>query len=400
MPVSEDMLQVRKMPQVELTEDALLTTAMRQTGLSDWGDESFKHPFRLLLDAFDRESGANDMGRFVMYRNFVRLLSNRLKIQRDLADHPGIRDVEIRRPLVILGMPRTGTTLLHNLLACDPNARSIRLWEGLFPSPPPDPATEESDPRVAKAVSFAKRAHALAPELSAVHRLNPTGPEECLWLFEHTFADLSFELRAHVPTYSKWLRENENSAEDYQYHRSLLQLLGWRCPGAHWVLKAPRHLLSLDGLLAVYPDARIVQTHRDPLKILPSLCSLCRIDREMLADQADRAEIGAFWAKRLRDGLETGTLCRNGAGDGQFLDIHYTELISDPIAAARRVYEHHDYPYSDAFESNMRQWLADNQQHKHGVHRYTLEEYGLDAETVTRDFRAYGEQFGIEQETS
>lgn len=385
---------------VRLSVDALLGKAMEETRLSDWGDESFVEALRILVSSFVEESRAHDVGRYLFGNTMLRLLANRLKIERDFKTCPEIRDVDIRRPLVVLGMPRTGTTLLHNLLACDPNARAIPLWQGLYPSPPPDPAALHRDVRIAEAAGYVAENEWFAPELLVIHRLDPLGVEECAWLFEHTFTDSIFELRAHMPAYSKWLRAHESDISTYAYHRSLLQLLAWRCPGEHWVLKAPRHLFGLDGLLAVYPDACIVQTHRDPLKVLPSLCSLTRVNRKMFTDDVDNARLGRSLTMKLRHGLTKAGKRRATSPADQFLDVRYTDLVRDPIAVVRGIYEHHNYPYSDTFDVHMRQWLDDHSQRKEGAHRYALEEYGLDAEEVNRQFADYRDEFDIIQENA
>ena len=159
-------------------------------------------------------------------------------------------------------------------------------------------------------------------------------------------------------------------------------MLGAHCNGAHWVFKAPRHLPGLAGLLAVFPEARIVQTHRDPAAVLPSLCSLCEILRSAASDAIDKPAIGAHWLARLKTIFEKARDVRATTAEGQILDIQYTDLVADPIATVQQVYDHHGYEYTESFETAMRQWLADNRQHKHGAHRYTLEEYGLNEDAV------------------
>ena len=323
----------------------------------------------------------------------LRLLTNRLRTEQAFADNPALAETPIPRPLYIIGFPRTGTTLLHNLLACDPAARWMRLWEGLYPAPAPQ--SLEDDPRIAEVEEWAAGFEKVAPRLAAAHKLAPRGPEECLWLIEHTFNDLIFELRAHVPTYSRWLAKHEADVDIHQYYRRQLQLLGAHCRGNHWVFKAPRHLPGLAGLLAVFPEARIVQTHRDPATVLPSLCSLCEILRGAASDAVDKSAIGAHWHARLKAIFEQATAVRATAAEGQILDIQYADLVADPIATVQHIYAHHGYEFTETFESAMRQWLAANRQHKHGAHRYTLEEYGLSEAQVHEEFSEYTKEFGL-----
>ena len=363
-----------------LDPEALLDKTQRQTGLTDVGGTAWREPFEMLLQSLREEAQLNARGVFMLHRTMLRLLTNRLRTEQAFAENPALADTSIPRPLFIIGFPRTGTTLLHHLLACDPAARWLRLWEGLYPAPAP--VSLEDDARIAQVEQWAAGFEKVAPRLAAAHKLQPRGPEECLWLIEHTFADLIFELRANVPTYSRWLAEHEADIEIYQYFHRQLQLLGAHCNGSHWVFKAPRHLPGLAGLLAVFPEARIVQTHRDPAAVLPSLCSLCEILRTAASDAIDKPAIGAHWHARLKAIFETARAVRATAAEGQILDIQYTDLVADPIAIVQRIYDHHDYNFTELFEVAMRQWLTDNRQHKHGAHRYTMAEYGLNENGV------------------
>jgi len=376
-----------------LDADALLEKAARQTGLADFGGDAFPFLEALenLLRSLRDEARLNARGMFIMHRTMLRLLTNRLLTEKAFAENSAMNQTPIDRPLFILGFPRTGTTLLHNLLACDPAARWLRLWEGLYPAPPPQ--SLEDDPRIAQVEQWAVGFEKVAPRLAAAHKLEPRGPEECLWLIEHTFTDLIFELRANVPTYSEWLAEHEADAVVYRYFHRQLQMLGTHCRGRHWVFKAPRHWAGLSGLLTVYPEARIVQTHREPAAVLPSLCSLCEILQGAASDEIDKAAIGAQWRQRLMNIFQRGREARANAKAEQFLDVQFTELVADPLGAVRRIYEFHGYEYSAEFEDNMTEWLADNRQHKHGTHRYTLEEFGLETARVKADFADYCGEF-------
>ena len=250
----------RLSPNIALNAEALLQKAAAQTGLSDFGDDAFREPYELLLQSLRDEARLNKQGVIMLQRTILRLLVNRLLTEQAFAANPEMAETPIERPLYILGFPRTGTTLLHNLLSRDPAARWLRLWEGLHPAPPPE--SLEDDPRIAQTEEFVAGFEKIAPRLASAHKLNATGPEECLWLIEHTFADFIFELRANIPSYSDWLAGHEADAVWYRYYRRQLQMLSWKCRGIHWVCKAPRHLPGLGGLLSVLPDARIVQTHR------------------------------------------------------------------------------------------------------------------------------------------
>jgi len=384
-------------PQVTFNAKAMIKQAQAETGYSDWGDPFFTKLVGKLVKAINKERRIHSLGRFLVHETLSRLLRNRLMIHHDLATHPEIHDVPIKRPLYILGLPRTGTTFLHNLLASDPNARSIALWEGLYPSPPPDRATRENNPRIALAEQWAARRHAASPLMKIVHPRNPTGPDECHILYQHTLLDGSFKTYANVPGFVRLVkRKYPDPTGMYQYYRTLLQLLAWRCNGRHWVLKSPRGLYVLPTLLKIFPDARIVQTHRNPAKSIASLCSFHRGARSAYFDYFDAQETGQQFFRRVRRGLMVGAEARKNYDPKTFLDIRYPDLVADPIATVKRIYEYHDYPYSDAFEANMKQWLAQNPQHKHGKHEYTLEDYGLEPAVVEQAFKEYCAKFDLD----
>jgi hypothetical protein len=370
-----------------LDADALLEKAARQTGLSDFGGNAFREPLEILLRSLRDEARLNTRGVIMMHGTMLRLLTNRLLTEKAFAENPAMTGTPVARPLFVIGFPRTGTTLLHNLLACDPAARWLRLWEGLYPAP--SPQSLAADPRIAQVEQWTASFEKLVPRLATAHKLEPRGPEECLWLIEHTFTDLIFELRAHVPAYSEWLVQHEADAEIYRYYRRQLQMLGAHGRGQHWVFKAPRHLPGLSGLLEVFPDANIVQTHRDPAAVLPSLCSLCEILRGAASDEVGKTAIGAHWRQRLQNIFKRGREVRSGADTKKFLDVQYAGLVADPISTVRHIYEYHSYEFTGEFETNMQQWLAENRQHQHGAHNYSLEEYSLNAAQVKLDFADY-----------
>lgn len=389
-------------PLTNLSEEKLLSAAQSKTGLSDWGDDSFRVPLRIFLESLHKDANLNFLGRMKFEKHATKLLVNRLRIQEDFKCYPEILQVPIRRPLFVTGLPRTGTTLLHNLLSQDPANRTLRLWEILSPSPPPELQNRDSDPRIEKAKKSVEKLNSLAPQLGSAHYLNPTGPEECNSLFEHEFISILFELHANIPTYSQWL-ESRDMVGVYQSYRKQLQLLSWRCPAVgasslednRWVLKAPAHLFYLDALLAVFPDACIVQTHRDPLQVLPSFCSLSAIMRGINTDRVDPLALGNYWLNRLANGALRGMQVRENANPAQFYDLHYKDLLEDPIGAVSQIYQYFGYPFSELHENNMKQWLAENPQHKHGIHRYSLEQFGLEPDLVNERFAQYRQRFNL-----
>ncbi|WP_019504294.1 sulfotransferase [Pleurocapsa sp. PCC 7319] len=378
-------------PLADLSETSLLSTAQNQSQLSDWGNEDFRVALQILLKSLEREANLNFMGRLILRKYFLQLLVNRLKIQDTFKHHPEILQVPIRKPLFITGLPRTGTTFLHRLLAQDPNCRWLHLWELYNPCPPPEKYNAETDARIEIARKFIQRQQNLAPALAIAHALDAQAPEEGNQLFEHSFASMLFEFRFCVPSYGAWLKTQDMVAQ-YQYFRQQLQLLGWHWSG-RWVLKEPVHLFHLDALLEVFPDACIVQTHRAPFEVMPSMCSLVAIVRNVFTNETDLEELGEYWLNRLVNGIERAMEVRQQMNSKCFYDVSYRSLIHDPVGTARQIYNFFDYDWNIQVETNMKQWLSRNPQHKHGVHRYSSEQFGLDAGLVNQRFTNYYEQF-------
>jgi hypothetical protein len=334
---------------------------------------------------------ANSFGRIFFREYCTNLLVNRLKIQSDLTRHPEILDVPVRRPLFITGLPRSGTTFLHRLMSEDPAGRTMLTWESMEPSPPPEPATYQSDPRIARSRKSLAMLTRLSPRLDTAHEFSAESPEEDNQLFAHNFFAGILGFLFDVPDYARWLDERTEAelVENYRYAKTQLQLLSWKKRGDYWVLKAPAHQFSLGALLTVFPDACVVITHRDPLQVIPSLCSLAAGFRGIQTDQLDLRRLGAEYAEAIAVGPERVIAARARFDPARFFDVPYRQLTSDPVGTVRAACEHFGYDFSPEYESRARAWLAANPQHKHGVHRYGLDDFGLDAETVNREFAVY-----------
>jgi hypothetical protein len=392
-------LRAGGLPLVRLDDAALLARATRATGLDDFGDDAFRAPLRRLLDAFEREAGLTLLGRIIARADVVRLLENRLRMLDTRRRHPEIDARDVRRPIFIVGLPRTGTTILHELLAQDPANRVPMTWEVMHPWPPPERASYETDPRIAEVERHFAGVDRLLPGFKSMHPMGARLPQECVALTAHDFASMIFSTTHHVPGYQAWL-EGADLRWVYASHRRQLQYLEWRCPAERWVLKSPGHLWALDALLAVYPDARIVQTHRDPLEVIASLTSLVTLLRSMASDRIDPRGIGEEWTRRLAAGLERSMAVRAAglSGGAEVFDMHFPELVRDEIGMVRRIYAHFGLVLSPDAEARMRRFLAANPRDKHGAHRYTLEAAGLDHATERRRYAAYQERFGIASE--
>lgn len=381
-----------------MTPEGLLEEASRQAGLDDFGDPSFREGLELLVSSYEQEARLSALGRGAVRGRLTQFLVNRLKLHDWLFRHPEILEEVIERPIFILGLPRTGTTLLHDLLALDPFSRAPLHWEAEEPCPPPQLFHSATDPRIQTAHAKLQALDALAPEMKVIHPMAAGAPTECMTLLIHEFKSLEFECQAWVPTYGAWFAHCDK-ASAYRLHRKLLQLLQWRSPTETWVLKAPTHLFGLDALLAEYPDARIIFTHRDPLKVVASQASLIAVASGLLSDEVDPHRIASWWSAKTATGLEKATAVRDGRGPEAFFDLQYHELVRDPVGAVRRAYAHFGREVTPAHERRMRAWLRDNPHGKHGRHRYALEQFGLDAEQENQRFSAYRERFGVPAES-
>jgi hypothetical protein len=381
-----------------MTLEGLLEEASQQAGLDDFGDPSFREGLELLVSSYEQEARLSALGRGAVRGRLTQFLVNRLKLHDWLFRQPEILEEAIERPIFILGLPRTGTTLLHDLLALDPLSRAPLHWEAEEPCPPPQLFHSVTDPRIQTAHAKLRALDAMAPEMKVIHPMAAGAPTECMTLLIHEFKSLEFECQAWVPTYGAWFTHCDK-ASAYRTHRKLLQLLQWRSPNETWVLKAPTHLFGLDALLAEYPDAQVIFTHRDPLKVVASQASLIAVASGLLSDEVDPHRSASWWSAKTATGLEKATKLRDRMGPEAFFDLQYHELVRDPVGAVRRAYAHFGREVTPVHERRMRAWMRDNPSDEHGRHRYTLEQFGLDAEQERRRFSAYRERFGVPAES-
>jgi hypothetical protein len=387
------------MPLVRLNADQLLDAACQHTGLYDFGTIPFQESLQLLLQSCEHEARLNVLGRLAVGKDTLRLLINRLHLEDDWKRSPSIAEQCIVRPLFIVGLPRTGTSLLHGLLAQDPDNRTPLSWEVMYPSPPPEQATYASDPRIAKAERRMQWIHWLAPDFKRIHEVSARLPQECVAITSHVFRSPQFATTFRVPMYEAWI-DHADLRPAYHFHRRFLQHLQWRCPGAQWVLKSPAHLSGLEALLETYPDAGIIQTHRDPLVAIPSLASLRTVLQSAFSDHVYPFQIGLettrHWAQVLEHAIQFRRL--HPAAHSRFCDVHYQELTRDPIGTVQRIYTFFGRSLSQEAEACMQRYLAQHSQHRYGEHRYTLAQFGLDPAEETRRYTAYRDYFGIPSE--
>jgi len=382
---------------LRLDGQALLAGARRRARLSDFGAPAVEEPLARLLESLRNEAQLNLMGRLAARQDLTRMLVNRLYLERDRQQNPGIAAQEIRRPLFIAGLPRSGSTLLYNLLAQDPANRVPLNWETMYPSPPPERATHETDARIALTDRQIGWFQWLQPEFRKIHPVAARLPEECVVILSHTFLSFQFSSMYFVPSYQSWM-ERQDLRPAYEFHRRFLQHLQWRCGAERWVLKAPPHLPALEALFTVYPDAGLILTHRDPLEVVASVASLHAVLRRTFSNAVDPTAVGPEVSAMLAGDIARGmdALDRGCAPPEKVLDVWYTDLLRDPIGTVRRIYAHFDLPLRREVEARMRRFPRENLQDKDGRHEYSLEEFGLDAETERDRYRFYCDRFSLQ----
>ncbi len=388
------------LPQLSLSVDRLLREARTQTGLDDFGDEDFREPLGQFIESLESEANLTPIGRMMARGEILQGLTNRLEILDWCRRYPEIERQPITAPIFIIGMPRTGTTILHELLMHDPANRIPLTWETDFPCPPPESATYHDDPRIEKVQSILDRSESLIPDFKRMHRMGAELPQECVRIMTPEFASMAFMITYRVPSYGRWLIENFDWTHTYAAHRRFLQVLQWRCPGERWILKTPAHLWALPALLAEYPDARLIQTHRDPLRILGSITSLGTTLRTMSSRNPDPQAVAEEWSAWNANALDAAVDARESGllSPNNVIDIHFAEFVADPIASTRRIYDKFGIYHSTETGRLMRAYLDANPSDKHGAHEYNFADTGLDVDEERAKVARYQRYFDVPSE--
>lgn len=386
-------------PGAPLSAPALLAAAQAQTGLSDFGDPSFHAALQQLVAAINAEAALSPLGRAILRGRMVATLASRLRIEALHREHPQIAALPIERPLVIAGLQRTGTTLLHRLLAADPQTRALASWEALSPAPLPGEGLDGSRKRRRQARLAEAGLRALAPDFFAVHPVEADAPEEDVLLLDLAFASQTPEATLHVPSYAAWL-EGQDLRPAYRYLRRALQVLTFQRSAARWVLKTPHHLEHLPALLAEFPGAVLIQTHRDPQATLASFCSMVAHARGVFSEQVDPREVGRHWLRKTRRMIDQSLAARDAGAAPGVLDVSYYDLLRDPLSQVRRIYAHAGLTLTPEALAAMNAVLARDRQHRHGRHVYRARDFGLSPARIEGEFAAYRARFAIPRERS
>lgn len=386
---------------VRLHEDDLLASACKRTGLDDFGDPSFLAPFRLLLNGLEHEAHLSAFGRIGTRQFLLQLLSSRLLIEDLIKKHPEILDEKIERPIIIAGPPRTGTTHLFNLIAQDPDLRTLPYWESLEPLLPErgQPKPGQPDPRIARAEKIIAFLDWTMPNFRAMHEFTAEGPHEEIQLLGIYFSTQLFEASYDLPSYAEWYRSSDQTPA-YRYLKRILQVLQWIRRGTRWVLKTPQHLENLRALTSTFPDAKFIQTHRDPVPITASLVTMIAYARRVQthASALDPAAIGRHWAKRLEDSLRSSVEDRHLLPPDQVLDVPFREFMQDSVGMVERAFAFAEQPLTERTAAAIRTAAQRSPRGKHGTIVYCLEDFGLDAKERRRALRFYQERFNVPSE--
>ena len=352
------------------------------------------------LDALESEAALNDLGRTIVDGEIVGQLSNRLGVIAERRTHPALATADIVPPVVIVGQGRTGTTILYDLLAQDAAARVPLTWEVGKPCPPPETATYDTDPRIAENEATSSMIDLVIPGFRAMHPLGPRLAQECVAITAMEYRSMMFPVQYRVPSYTRWLLHEADMAPAYRWHRQFLQHLQSRHHAERWVLKSPGHIWCLDALLAEYPNALLVQTHRDPLRIIASLGSLVSTLRSLASDESTNPAAASEFADYILEGLDRSVTAREKgivAAD-RVIDVQFAAFMADPFATIRAIYDRLGLELTDATERAMRAFLASHGQDAYGTHRYTFAATGLDEGALRERARRYQEYFDVPSE--
>ena len=378
-----------------LVADQLIEQAQRATGLTEFDAETFREG----LEVFVADANADPRPEPMMARTagvIVQALADRLKVTDYLKSRPDLLQRPVERPVFVMGAPRTGTTLLSNLLACDPARRSALTWEIDDPVPPPTTAGLKTDPRCLARLEQERAMLAANPDMGKYYRNSAVYPNECIFFMAHDFKALLWESRGKLPNYRDWIFSTDLGST-YAYHKKFLQLLQADAPGT-WNLKMPSHSLWITTLLATYPDARLIWTHRDPLTATGSFCSLISLSHMGFRGEVDKPWIAENMTWQAVEHVNRVMDARAQIGHDRIIDSHYADLVRDPIPAMRRLYAALGDEFTPEAEAAMRAWLDDNPQGKFGKHEYKLAQYGLTPDQLRGRFERYLSEYDVEPE--
>ena len=377
---------------LELTPEALMAVASERTGLNQWGDPGFRERLTVLCEALRSEAGLSVTGVGVVFEQLVANLVNRLRLEALIAEHPEIESVVIERPIIICGLPRSGTTHLHNLIAADPNIRSLPYWESLEPFPAPGETGDQG--RRDRCAAGLELLDATMPEFKRMHEMTVDHAHEEIQLLANDISGMLFETTYRVPTFAAHYKSHDQ-LPSYRYLKRSLQAIQWLRGGSRWVLKSPQHLEQFRTLAAVFPDATFVVTHRDPVEVTRSMVTMVAYGSRMACDHPDPVAIGRYWMQRAEELLNGCLRDRDVLPAEQSIDVRFTDFMADEQATLSAIYDLAGQPFGADVRSAMASFVAEHPRGRHGEVLYDLAAVGLDAGDVAQRLRAYRERFVV-----
>jgi hypothetical protein len=373
---------------MSFSADQLEDGARSASGLGDFGSPYYREGLERTVEALNDEAELNELGRVMQHATISNALIQRLKIVDAYKQHPEIAEEIVEGPVVVLGLPRTGTTALSQLVAADPQFRSLRTWESQAPTPPPEAATQHSDPRIAQAADGIAMIEQMFPEFRATVNSEAEAATECQDLMGMSFRTFHFDGVVRVPGYVEWLMRSD-MRETYIFHRDVLKLLQWHCKPNLWHLRTPVHMFALEAFVEAYPNAKFLWSHRDPAKVLGSVCSLIAYIRSWSSDRKDPEELGAeqlaWWAEATRRAMAF----RQKFGDERFVDVSFADLQTDPVHTVAAGYQQLGLTFTDSARARVREWADSHKPGHRGTHTYDLADYGLTPDQVREAFGDY-----------
>jgi hypothetical protein len=374
-----------------LNVDTLVEAARQRTGLADFGPDTWQEGLGVLVKSLNEEAALNATGEAILTERIVDILSERLKFEQSWKDHPEIADEQIVRPVIGIGLGRSGSNALGFMMAQDPARRVLRSWEAHFPSPPPEKASEQSDPRIALAIARHQRERERFPEAGDKAPSDPQGPTECVFLLAYDFRSQLFEAWGRNPSYSKWLFACDMEPA-YRFHKRVLQMLQWKCGPKNWFVRSPPHMHGVFELGRVYPDALFIQTHRNVDAMIPSEAALFSAHLTSMTSEPDEPYLGRHLAEVRVICLERLMAFRDRHPE-KFFDIGFYEMAEDVIGRIRALYAWLGEELSDLAEQRMRKWWSENSEGRHGARSYDAARYGVDPAELKQRFAFYHDRF-------
>jgi hypothetical protein len=384
---------------LRLQPDEMLATAEQRTGLNNWGDPAFRERLDVLCASLRDEAGLSDNGIAIAFEQVVQNLVNRLRLEALIAEHPEIEDIPVERPIIICGLPRTGTTHLHNMLAADPSLRHLPYWESLEPFPSPDEAFEggqafdaDEQPRRDRCATGLELTNTSMPEFKRMHEMTVEHAHEEIQLLANDISGMLFETVYHIPSFAAHYKTHDQ-APSYAYLKRTLRAMQWLRGGTRWVLKSPQHLEQFPTLLAAFPDATFVVTHRDPVEVTLSMATMICYSSRMAVARPDPVKTARYWLARGEDLLNGCLRDRNVLPAGQSIDVRFTDFMADEEGTIARIYQLAGQPFDDSVRKAMAAFRAEHPRGRYGGVLYNAEDLGLDREEIATRLVAYRKRF-------